>query len=159
MIDVIKNMPEIKIKIVEDGKISDTSSTEIGKNKRIIIFGVPGAFTSTCSEKHLPGYIDMAITLKSKGIESIYCLAVNDPYVMQAWQSQYEEGRKINMIADGNSDLTKSLELDKDYSSSFMGIRSKRFSLLADNNKINVLNIEKPGEYKISSAEYIINQI
>ena len=159
MIDVIKNMPEIKIKIVEDGKISDTSSTEIGKNKRIIIFGVPGAFTSTCSEKHLPGYIDMAITLKSKGIESIYCLAVNDPYVMQAWQSQYEEGRKINMIADGNSDLTKSLELDKDYSSSFMGIRSKRFSLLADNNKINVLNIEKPGEFKISSAEYIINQI
>jgi len=159
MIDVIKNMPEIKIKIVEDGKISDSSSTEIGKNKRIIIFGVPGAFTSTCSEKHLPGYIDMAITLKSKGIESIYCLAVNDPYVMQAWQSQYEEGRKINMIADGNSDLTKSLELDKDYSSSFMGIRSKRFSLLADNNKINVLNIEKPGEYKISSAEYIINQI
>ena len=159
MIDVIKNMPEIKIKIVEDGKISDSSSTEIGKNKRIIIFGVPGAFTSTCSEKHLPGYIDMAITLKSKGIESIYCLAVNDPYVMQAWQSQYEEGRKINMIADGNSDLTKSLELDKDYSSSFMGIRSKRFSLLADNNKINVLNIEKPGEFKISSAEYIINQI
>ena len=159
MIDVIKNMPEIKIKIVEDGKISDTSSTEIGKNKRIIIFGVPGAFTSTCSEKHLPGYIDMAITLKSKGIESIYCLAVNDPYVMQAWQSQYKEGNKVNMIADGNSDLTKSLELDKDYSSSFMGIRSKRFSLLADNNKINVLNIEKPGEYKISSAEYIINQI
>ena len=159
MIDVIKNMPEIKIKIVEDGKIFDTSSTEIGKNKRIIIFGVPGAFTSTCSKKHLPGYIDMAITLKSKGIESIYCLAVNDPYVMQAWQSQYEEGRKINMIADGNSDLTKSLELDKDYSSSFMGIRSKRFSLLADNNKINVLNIEKPGEFKISSAEYIINQI
>ena len=159
MIDVIKNMPEIKIKIVEDGKIFDTSSTEIGKNKRIIIFGVPGAFTSTCSKKHLPGYIDMAITLKSKGIESIYCLAVNDPYVMQAWQSQYKEGNKVNMIADGNSDLTKSLELDKDYSSSFMGIRSKRFSLLADNNKINVLNIEKPGEYKISSAEYIINQI
>ena len=159
MIDVVKNMPEIKIKIVEDGKISDSSSTEIGKNKRIIIFGVPGAFTSTCSEKHLPGYIDMAITLKSKGIESIYCLAVNDPYVMQAWQSQYKEGNKVNMIADGNSDLTKSLELDKDYSSSFMGIRSKRFSLLADNNKINVLNIEKPGEFKISSAEYIINQI
>ena len=105
-------MPEIKIKIVEDGKISDSSSTEIGKNKRIIIFGVPGAFTSTCSKKHLPGYIDMAITLKSKGIESIYCLAVNDPYVMLAWQSQYKEGNKVNMIADGNSDLTKSLELD-----------------------------------------------
>ena len=126
---------------------------------RIPSSGSDDVQTITCSEKHLPGYIDMAITLKSKGIESIYCLAVNDPYVMQAWQSQYEEGRKINMIADGNSDLTKSLELDKDYSSSFMGIRSKRFSLLADNNKINVLNIEKPGEYKISSAEYIINQI
>ena len=159
MIDVIKNMPEIKIKIVKDGKISESSSTEIGKNKRIIIFGVPGAFTSTCSKKHFPSYINMAETLKSKGIDDIYCLAVNDPYVMQAWQNQYEEGNKIHMIADGNSDLTKSLELDKDYSSSFMGIRSRRFSLLADNNKINILNIEKSGVYEISSAEYIINQI
>ena len=97
--------------------------------------------------------------MKIKGISSIYCLSVNDPSVMKAWQEQYSEGNKIIMIADGNADLTKSLELDKDYSSSFMGLRSKRFSLLSDNNKISIINIEEPGEYKISSAEYIINQI
>ena len=159
MIDTIKNMPEVKIRIVEDGEILDSTSIEIGKNKKIIIFGVPGAFTSTCSTKHLPGYIKMVSSFKSKGINSIYCLSVNDPSVMKVWQSQYPGGNKVIMIADGNADLTKSLELDKDYSSSYMGIRSKRFSLMVDNNKINIMNVENSGEYKISAADYMINQI
>ena len=159
MIDTIKNMPEVKIKIVNGGNISDSTSTFIGQNKKIIVFGVPGAFTSTCSNKHFPSYINLHEDLKIKGISSIYCLSVNDPSVMKAWQAQYPEGSKIIMIADGNADLTKSLELDKDYSSSFMGLRSKRFSLISDNNKISMLNVEKAGEYKISSAEHILNQI
>ena len=159
MIDTIKNMPEVKIKIVNGGNISDSTSTFIGQNKKIIVFGVPGAFTSTCSNKHFPSYINLHEDLKIKGISSIYCLSVNDPSVMKAWQAQYPEGSKIIMIADVNADLTKSLELDKDYSSSFMGLRSKRFSLISDNNKISMLNVEKAGEYKISSAEHILNQI
>ena len=152
-------IPDSKIFHLVDGEPKEQNISEVLGTNKIILFGLPGAFTATCSKFHLPGYVKNAQKILDKGIDKIFCLAVNDPYVMQAWQSQYEEGRKINMIADGNSDLTKSLELDKDYSSSFMGIRSKRFSLLADNNKINVLNIEKPGEFKISSAEYIINQI
>ena len=133
MIDTIKNMPDLKIKTVQQKKIIDKTSLMIGKDKKIIIFGVPGAFTSTCSLKHFPSYINHAGALQSKGIDSIYCLSVNDPYVMMAWQSQYSEGNKIIMIADGNGDLTKSLELDKDYSENFMGLRSKRFSLLIEN--------------------------
>ena len=159
MIDTIKNMPDVKIKIIDQGSIIETTSTNIGKEKKIIIFGVPGAFTSTCSNKHLPSYINLANDLKKKGIDAIYCLAVNDPAVMSTWQSQYPEGSKIIMIADGNADLTKTLELEKDYTASFMGLRSKRFALISDNNKISMLNVEKAGEYKISSAEHILNQI
>ena len=159
MIDTIKNMPDVKIKIITDGNISDSTSAIIGQSKKIIIFGVPGAFTSTCSNKHFPSYMKFYDDIINKGISSIYCLSVNDPSVMKAWQSQYNEGSKIIMIADGNADLTKSLELDKDYTPSFMGLRSKRFSLLSENNKISIINIEESGEYKISSAEYIMNQI
>ena len=159
MIDTIKNMPDVKIKIVDKGQINETSSKKIGDRKKIIIFGVPGAFTSTCSIKHLPGYINRADDLKSKGIDSIYCLSVNDPSVMKAWQSQYPEGNKIIMIADGNADLTRALELDQDYSSSFMGVRSKRFALMVDNNRINILNVEELGKLDVSTAENILGQI
>ena len=159
MIDTIKNMPDVKIIIIDRGEINETSSKRIGDRKKIIIFGVPGAFTSTCSIKHLPGYIDRADDLKSKGIDSIYCLSVNDPSVMKAWQSQYPEGNKIIMIADGNADLTRALELDQDYSSSFMGVRSKRFALMVDNNRINILNVEELGKLDVSTAENILGQI
>lgn len=159
MIDTIKNMPDVKIKIVDKGQINETSSKKIGDRKKIIIFGVPGAFTSTCSIKHLPGYINHADDLRNKGIDSIYCLSVNDPSVMKAWQSQYPEGNKIIMIADGNADLTRALELDQDYSSSFMGVRCKRFVLMAVNNRISILNVEEPGKLDVSAAENILNQI
>ena len=159
MIDTIKNMPEVRIKIIDGGEIKETSSIVIGDRKKIIIFGVPGAFTSTCSVKHLPGYIKLADDLRDKGIDSIYCLSVNDPAVMKAWQCQYQEGKKIIMIADGNADLTRALELDQDYSSSFMGVRSKRFALIADNNRISILNIEELGKLHVSTAENILSQI
>ena len=94
MIDTIKNIPDVKIKIVKQGKIVDSSSQTIGSEKKIIIFGVPGAFTSTCSNKHLPSYINHADQLKKKGISDIYCLAVNDPFVMQAWQEQNDKDKK-----------------------------------------------------------------
>jgi len=159
MIDTIKNMPDVKIKIIDRGEIKETSSIGIGDRKKIIIFGVPGAFTSTCSLKHLPGYIMLADDLRRKSIDSIYCLSVNDPSVMKACQSQYPEGNKIIMIADGNADLTRALELDQDYSSSFMGVRSKRFALMSDNNRISILNVEEPGKFHVSAAENILSQI
>ena len=159
MIDTIKKMPDTEIVIIDRGKIIKTSSGIISEGKKIIIFGVPGAFTSTCSNKHFPSYINLSKEFKDKGINKIYCLSVNDPSVMKAWQMQYSENNDIIMIADGNADLTKSLELDQDYSKSFMGLRSKRFAMVVENNKIIIINIEQPGEYKISSAEYILNEI
>ena len=101
----------------------------------------------------------LAEDLRRKSIDSIYCLSVNDPSVMKAWQSQYPEGNKIIMIADGNADLTRALELDQDYSSSFMGVRSKRFALMSDNNRISILNVEEPGKFHVSAAENILSQI
>ena len=159
MIDTVKNMPDVKIMIISKGQITQKNSNELSKGKKIVLFGVPGAFTGTCSNKHLPSYINLADKMKKKGIKDIYCMSVNDPSVMKAWQESYENGKKIKMIADGNADLTKALELDKDYSKSYMGVRSKRFALIADNNQIITLNIEEPSQYHVSSAEYIINQI
>ena len=159
MIDTIKNIPDVKIKIVEKGNIIETTSRLICENKKVVIFGVPGAFTSTCSIKHFPSYIENANNFKKKGIDKIFCLSVNDPSVMKAWQSQYSGGDMITMIADGNGDLTKTLELDHDYSSSFMGVRSKRFALVANNNKVILLCVESPKEFKVSSADYILKHI
>ena len=158
MIDVLKNLPDIKIRIIKKGIIIDTKINEISKNKKIIIFGVPGAFTSTCSNKHMPDYIRSYNQLKSKGIDDVFCLSVNDPSVMKSWQENYND-KKIILIADGNADLTKALELDKDYSASYMGIRSKRFSMFVRDKKIMILNIEESGQYKVSAPNYIIKQL
>ena len=159
MIDAIKNIPDVRIKVITKGEISETTSRKISDEKKIIIFGVPGAFTSTCSKQHLPSYINLSDKLRDKGLNDIYCLAVNDPYVMKVWQKQYKQGHKVKMIADGNAELTKALELDQDYSSNFMGLRSKRFALIAINSNIISLNIEEPGKYEVSSAEYMINKL
>ena len=129
MIDTIKNIPDVKIKIVEKGNIIETTSRLICENKKVVIFGVPGAFTSTCSIKHFPSYIENANNFKKKGIDKIFCLSVNDPSVMKAWQSQYSGGDMITMIADGNGDLTKTLE----------SIDSKQISL-KDVNKYKFIN-------------------
>ena len=153
------SIPNIIIPIIENGTSSNKNLRDELQDKRVIIFGVPGAFTPTCSEKHFPGFIKLYDRIKSSNIDDIYCLSVNDPAVMQAWQTQYSNGKDILMIADGNADLTKSLELDKDYSKNYMGLRSKRFAMVAEDKKINIMNIEQPGEYKVSAAEYIMNQI
>ena len=159
MIDVIKNMPEIKIKIVEDGKIFDTSSTEIGKNKRIIIFGVPGAFTPTCSEQHFPGYIKLYKEIISKGIDDIYCLSVNDKYVMKSWLISYSEENKIIGIADGNAEIVNHFKLISDKTKNHMGIRSERFAMVINNNTVLKLQIESTGELNVSSAENILKNL
>tara|TARA_Y100001970_G_C14086340_1_gene777532 strand:- start:461 stop:940 length:480 start_codon:yes stop_codon:yes gene_type:complete len=159
MIDAVKNMPNVKLKIINNGVINLSDSRNLSKGKKIIIFGIPGAYTGTCSNEHLPGYIKLSDKFKKKGIDDIYCMSVNDPYVMQAWQLSYKKGNKVIMIADGNGDLTKALELDEDRSNNFMGLRSKRFALIADNNQIITLNVDEQGKYEVSAAEYILNQI
>ena len=156
---MIKNLPDIKVPIIKDGISNVLSLKDEFKNKRLILFGVPGAFTPTCSEKHLPGYIKLYDIFKKKHIDEIYCLSVNDHYVMKSWLTSYSEDHHIIGIADGNAEITKFYNLVTDKSKNFMGYRSARFAMLIENNQIKSLKIEEPGELRVSSAENMILEI
>ena len=149
-------IPHIKVPIIEKSITSEVILSEELKNKNVIIFGVPGAFTPTCSEKHMPSFIKLHQELISKGIDGIYCLSVNDKFVMNAWLLSYSFGDKIIGIADGNGEISQNLNLIVDKSKNFMGMRSKRFAMIVNNNIIKNIFIEEPGEYKISSAEHLL---
>ena len=149
-------IPHIKVPIIEKSITSEVILSEELKNKNVIIFGVPGAFTPTCTEKHMPSFIKLHQELISKGIDDIYCLSVNDKFVMNAWLLSYSFGDKIIGIADGNGEISQNLNLIVDKSKNFMGMRSKRFAMIVNNNIIKNIFIEEPGEYKISSAEHLL---
>ena len=153
---MIKTFPSIEAPIIEKGVTSKVNLSDKIKDKKVIIFGVPGAFTPTCSEKHMPSYIKMHQQITNKGIDDIYCLSVNDKFVMSAWLLNYTDGHKIIGIADGNGDICKKLNLLVDKSNNFMGMRAKRFSMIVINNFIENTFIEEPGEYKVSSAEHLL---
>lgn len=135
------------------------SAEDYFKGRKVVLFSVPGAFTPTCDAKHLPGFVEKAGELKSKGVDAIGCMAVNDAFVMKAWgKSQNTEG-KVDMFADGNAEYTKSLGLDFDASGFGMGTRGQRFSLLVDNGVVKQVNVEAKGEFKVSSAEHVLGQL
>ena len=155
----MKKIPAIKLPIIQNGNSSNLILSDITENKKIVIFGVPGAFTPTCSEKHLPGYIDLYDQFQKKGVHDIYCLSVNDAFVMKAWLGSYSKGYLINGIADGNADFAKTIQLTTDISGGFMGTRCKRFALIADQNNILKLLVEEKGQFEVSSAENILNNL
>ena len=154
-----KKIPSTKVPIIQKGIVSKVILSDELKGKKIILFGVPGAFTPTCSEKHMPSYIKLHNEFVSKGIDDIYCLSVNDEYVMQAWLLSYTEGEKILGIADGNGDVSNNLGLLVDKTANYMGTRSKRFAMIIRDNNIDELLIEEPGEYKRTSAENLLTKI
>ena len=154
-----KLIPSIKIPIIEKSVVSKVILSDELKGKKIIMFGVPGAFTPTCSEKHMPSYIKLHNEFIEKGIDDIYCLSVNDDHVMKAWLLSYTDGDKIIGIADGNGDVTKNLDLLVDKTANYMGMRSSRFAMIIKNNNIQELLIEEPGEYKETSAENLLTKI
>ena len=154
-----KVIPSIKVPIIQKGAVSKVILSDELKDKKIVMFGVPGAFTPTCSEKHMPSYIKLHNEFVAKGIDDIYCLSVNDEYVMQAWLLSYTEGDKIIGIADGNGDISKNLDLLADKTANYMGIRSSRFAMIIRDNNIDELLIEEPGEYKRTSAENLLTKI
>ena len=151
-----KIIPSIKVPVIEKGITSKVLLSDELKGKKVIIFGVPGAFTPTCSEKHMPSFIKLHQQLISKGIDDIYCLSVNDKFVMHAWLLSYADGDKIIGIADGNGEICQNLNLIVDKSKNFMGMRSKRFAMIVKNNIIQNTYVEEPGEYKVSSAEHLL---
>ncbi len=137
------------------GKIT---TDELFKGKRVVLFSVPGAFTPTCSQKHLPGYVKKADELKANGIDTIACTSVNDVFVMDAWGKDQGAGDKVMMLADGNATYAKALGLDLDASGFGMGTRGQRFSIIVNDGVVEQLNVEAPGQFDVSSCEYAIGQ-
>ncbi|BCG62873.1 MAG: glutaredoxin/glutathione-dependent peroxiredoxin [Methyloprofundus sp.] len=129
------------------------------QNKKIIIFGVPGAFTPLCSAQHLPSYIKHAEQLKAKGIDEIWCMAVNDAFVMAAWGKEQGATTKVRMLADGSAQYTKALGLDRDLTDGGMGVRCFRFAMLVDNGEVKYLGVEGSGEFGVSKAETLLEQL
>ena len=135
------------------------STEELFKGKTVALFAVPGAFTPTCSAKHLPGFKEQAKALKAKGVDKIACVSVNDVFVMKAWGKDQGIKDEVLMLADGNGEFTKALGLEMDGSKFGMGLRSKRYSLVAENGVVTQLNVEEGGEFRVSSADYLLEHL
>ena len=135
------------------------TTDDLFNGKKVVLFSVPGAFTPTCSAKHLPGFVENADALKKKGIDTIACMAVNDVFVMKAWGESGKTGDKVMMLADGNGEYARALGLEMDASKFGMGQRGKRFSVIVDNGVVKQLNVEGPGEFGVSSAESALKQL
>jgi peroxiredoxin len=136
------------------------SSDELFAGKKVVLFGLPGAFTPTCSAKHLPGYVEKAGELKAKGVDTIACMSVNDAFVMNAWGKDQKVGDAVMMLADGSADYAKALGLDLDLTARGMGMRARRFSMLVEDGVVKAVNIEEnPGEAKASGAETMLSQL
>ena len=158
-IKVGDQIPSMKLMMGTPEGPKETSTDEVFKGKKVVLFAVPGAFTPTCSVKHLPSFVQNADAIKAKGIDAIACVSVNDAFVMGAWGEQQKVGDKIMMLADGNGDLTKALGLELDGSRFGMGKRSQRFAMIVDNGVVKQLNVEEPGAFAVSSAEHVLKQL
>jgi glutaredoxin/glutathione-dependent peroxiredoxin len=132
---------------------------DLVKGKKVVIFGLPGAFTPTCSAKHVPGYVQNREQLKAKGVDEVICMSVNDPFVMGAWARDQKSGGKVRMMGDGSAAYTKALGLELDLNARGMGTRCQRCSMLVDNGVVKTLNIEAPGKFEVSDAGTMLKQL
>ena len=133
--------------------------SDLVKGKKIAIFGLPGAYTPTCSAKHVPSYLENYDKLKAKGVDEIWCISVNDAFVMGAWGRDQKASGKIRMMADGSAEFTKKLGLELDLTARGMGVRMNRISMLVDDGVVKQLNVEGPGKFEVSDAETMLKQI
>ena len=151
-------IPDATLSVMTSDGPSPLSTSEYFAGKRIVLFSVPGAFTPTCSAKHLPGFVDHAQDILSKGTDEIACMSVNDVFVMNAW-GKSANADSITMLADGNGDFAKALGLEMDATGFGMGHRSQRFALIADDGVVTKLFVEAPGEFRVSAAEHVLNEL
>ena len=147
-------IPEVILKRIREG-VETVDTRALFDARKAVLFAVPGAFTPTCSEKHLPSFVQHFEDFRKRGIE-VYCVSVNDPFVMQAWGRTQDVPDGLQMLADGNADLVKALGLEMDASAYGMGVRARRFALYAEDGVVKQLFVEAPGEYKVSSAEHVL---
>lgn len=151
-------LPYGSVQVMSEDGPQTIDVTEFFTNKKVLMFAVPGAFTPTCSASHLPGYVVHYDALKEKGIDEVVCLAVNDVFVMHAWGKAHNAERLV-MAADGLAEFTQAMGLELDMSAAKMGLRSRRYAMLVVNGIIQELWLEEPGEFKLSSAEYVLSQL
>lgn len=151
-------LPDVTLTMATADGPEAVQSAEFFAGKKVALFSVPGAFTPTCSAKHLPGFVEKADELKAKGVDAIACTAVNDAFVMGAWKDAAGSD-DITMLADGSADFAKALGLDADFSGYGMGTRGQRFSMIVDDGVVSEMNVEGPGEFKVSSAEHMLGQL
>jgi peroxiredoxin len=151
-------LPDVPLAIATADGPQPTTSGEFFAGKRVALFAVPGAFTPTCSARHLPSYVEKAGELKGKGIDEIACISVNDPFVMAAW-GQRDGSKDITMLADGNGEFAEATGLSMDASKFGLGKRSQRYSMIVNDGVVEQLNVEAPGEYRASSAETMLDQL
>ena len=152
-------IPAGKLKVMGTGGPANVEAAELLGQGRVVLFSVPGAFTPTCDAKHLPGFLDKAAALGSKGVDRIVCLAVNDVFVMNAWGKSAGVGDAITMAADGNGDYTRALGLELDARGYGLGMRGQRFALVIEDGLVKQVHVEAPGEFKVSSAEHILESL
>ncbi len=152
-------LPAGTLKVAAPDGIKDVTTDELFGGKKVVLFAVPGAFTPTCSAKHLPGFIAKAGEIRAKGVDTIVCLAVNDAFVMDAWGKAQNAGDKVVMAADGSAEFTRALGLEFDASKFGMGVRAQRFALIIEDGVVQNVQIEAPMKFEVSSAEAILDQL
>ena len=151
-------MPAGTLTEMTEGAAAPVNTADLFRGKRVALFAVPGAFTPTCSQQHLPGFVAKADALKSKGIDTIVCMAVNDAFVMGAWGKDQNVGDKVTMLADGNGEYARALGLELDLTAHGLGTRSARFSMIVDDGSVTALNIDEGGALEISDADTLLSQ-
>jgi len=154
-----ERMPAGTLKRMTKEGPKDVSTEELFKGKLVVLFSVPGAFTPTCDAKHLPGFVQLADQIRAKGVDTIACIAVNDVFVMNAWGKASGVGDKIVMLADGNGEYARALGLELDAKGYGMGTRGQRFAIIARDGVATHVNVEAPGQFKVSAAEYVLGQL
>ena len=152
-------LPQATFKVPTDEGPTTKTTDDLFKGRRVALFAVPGAFTPTCSAKHVPGFKEHAAELKAKGVDAILCLSVNDVFVMKAWGKDQGVTDEMEMVADGNGEFTKAVGLEMDGSKFGMGARSQRSALIARDGVVEPLFVEAPGEFKVSSADYLLEHL
>ena len=155
-IQVGDRIPEATFKVNTASGIDDLTTAALFAGKKVVLFALPGAFTPTCSAKHLPGFVAHAADFTAKGVDAIACLSVNDAFVMGAWGADQGVGDTVVMLADGNADFSKALGLDFDASGFGMGLRCRRFAMIVEDSRVTTLNVEAHGAFDVSSAEAML---
>lgn len=152
-------MPAGKFKVMGENGPQDLSTAQLFDGKRVVLFSVPGAFTPTCSAKHLPGFLEQSGSIHAKGVDTVACMSVNDVFVMNAWGKSAGVGDKVRMLADGNGDYARALGLELDATGFGMGHRGQRFAIIVDNGVATKVFVEEPGQFKVSAAEHVLAQL